>query len=355
LKKPSVGIFAKYVPSEQALCAMCFAHYISMYCYRYVYFFSPEIPDKKSRFYGFSREWDSHIVVTNPMREALKRQLAKNSVFFFFEPETELIKHLHPDCKKIFFLNPYTWLPDYQKFLEQCDSILTMGQTWAAFFQKKIHKKVDFFPFDPMIDCVPRVREKRDKLKLTFPVYGFDPETTEFVHKVVQVLKQVNPNLLTAVINYDKNLTSRDGFDAAADDWRFRKYVYDSDWMIDLNPQAAYGLIPSYASCFHTKTMSYGTSVMHDSYSSLSETNKDFYLSDAPSSLDPAAIVVQDLEKVSRRILDNLQFTDKEYFSRVDDVDRYRNRRILFVRFLNEILGIRTRKSAASLLLLRTR
>jgi hypothetical protein len=242
MKKRIVGIYSSYDASEQTLCAEFLAGYV-VKCYRHVKWFVPKAPKPGDRFYGFSHQWDSEVISCHEKSDLVRKNAASCDTFFFFAPNDELRDALSPKAVTACIVDPRK----PATFEKRCTLVLVPSESWLSWRHSDPSRNVLVWPYDPSMQCIPRNDLDYEKEpRLFFPAFGLNDLQRRFIRRVAEIVKRCQPNVRTVVGYYDARIPPSPGNDSRTHDWRLIRYLQNSDWIIDLNPQPQYGL---FAAC----------------------------------------------------------------------------------------------------------
>jgi hypothetical protein len=356
MQKPFVGFFSNYDASEQTLFTMFLAQYL-LKCYRYVCWFVPEshtVPTSRGK--GFSHQWDRLVIPFHQSSQTWVVPAKKCGVFFFLQPNEALLDVLPKEATKILVLNSVLWSDRWSRFAEKCDLVWSVSRCHVKAFRKKLKKPALFFPYDCMIDCVPRCKTPFfETPSVIFPVFGATVRRVETARSLSRKLKQIDAKIRTSVIGFNPLSPSSAGLDFSVFDWRFRKYLYAADMMVDFNPDPVYTFLPSAAQSYQLRWLGSSVPVYQDLFSQPSDDSEFYDGSSVCPSCSTSATLCSKEEQTARTIYEFLRTPGQSIASEVRLKDLWRDRRIQFVKSIYEILGIRTRTSVHAMLSVRKR
>jgi hypothetical protein len=342
MKKRTVGIYAEYDASEQTLCAVFLARYISN-CYRYAKWIVPQPPKSVKRSFGFSHQWDTEVIPWREGGKKIKSTLKLCDTFFFFEPNREILEMLPENAVTAYVINPRNRNAENQAFAEQCTFQLVTSPIWKKYFKStNLGNHLLVWPFDPAVQCIPK--QDRDDVKsprIVFPAFGLSVEERTFIEEVARQVKSRCPNIQTVVTFYDALVKPVPGIDSRTDDWRLIRYLQNSDWLIDLNPRPCFCLSAAFAGGYGIPWCGYDLAPNTDNLNGARR-----HLLQAPSDYSDCLDVRTArpcLESTVEQIVSRLATPLHGDLERHAGAGFWDHRRAEFFRVTNTVLGIKTR------------
>jgi len=342
MKKRTVGIFARYDASEQTLCAEYLARYITN-CYRYTKWFVPEAPRPGSRFHGFSHQWDSEVVPWQEKRKDILKSLQSCDVFFFFERNEEILDRLPEGTVTAFVMNPHDPRTETLAFAKRCRySLVTGSECHKHVTEKERGGHLTVWPFDSVMQCIPRTNPDFERPSLFFPAFGFSLSERQFVMDVAEIVRLCLPDIQAVVGFYDGNVEPKPGVDSRIHDWRLLRYLQKSDWIIDLNTKPLLCLFPAFAGGYGLPWIGYDIAPNTDG---LNRARRHLIQGTIRKDAENGrgGIVAPDLETTAEQIVTRLRTAFLGDFDRHAGAGVWDNRRAEFLRVTNVILGCKTR------------
>jgi hypothetical protein len=337
MKKRTVGIYAKYEASEQCLCASFFAGYV-VTCYRHVNWFTPNTPKRDDPTAGFSHEWDTGTYPKTKSKYASK--VKECDTMFFFEPDMETLNMLPANAVTSFVLNPYQWDDQAKSFAKRCNNILLLSPEWFDFFSQYPYlRNIFVWPFMPIFpSSIRRRRDEKSPQRLFYPAYGLPIIERQFIRKVSGIVKLCRPDLESVIGFYHNGEQPEPGYDPHTFDWRLQKYLRQSDWIIDLNPQPLFGLFPSFACHYHLRWMGFNIPPHTDSYS---QTCRHVIETKTKNTGCSRAVkAVPDAESTAEQIIRHIETMEKSQSDAYLVPGSWERRCVEFVKVTRSILGL---------------
>ena len=219
--KRTVGIFANYAATEKTLCAMYLAALI-LRRYRYVVWVVPEDTTERSKYAGFSHQWDEEILSIKSKTKDIKERLSQCEICFFFDESEELYSLLPSTTKTAVFLDPYTW--EYSKsrtFAKKCTYALSVSPTISKkIVQQNLLTNELLCPFDPATQLAPKVGlQSGQTASLLYNAYGMSYLERQRLWEISEIVKACCPNSKSVLCYYNaKDGAQRnDGFSKLVD------------------------------------------------------------------------------------------------------------------------------------------
>ena len=340
MKKRTAGIYARYNTSEQTFCAEYLAAYI-VNCYRFAKWFVPVAPNRQSRYYGFSHQWDSTVIQWDAASAEMQPILNECDTFFFFEPNDEIFERLKKTTTACVF-DPRNQRQDYWRFAAKCDWLLLPNQYWLdeySIVQKFPGSQVAVWPYDPYNQCIPKAKTDFElNPRVFFPAFGFPSNDRQFVEEIAAILKIAVPNVQTVIGFYDATSQSRPGYDAGVDDWRLLKYLQNSDWLVDLTTKPTYNLFAAFAGGYGLQWSGFDIPPNADYYNSARR-----HLIQVDCENMTAHRLTPDLESTAEQLVRQFNRRFHDVFDREAGSGTWEQRRAEFLRVTNAVLGIKSR------------
>jgi hypothetical protein len=337
MKKRTVGILANYDASEQCLCALFLARYISK-CYRYALWFTPAKVKQSEIAKGFSHQWDKEILVrTNPR---INTKIKRCDTFFFFEPDRDILKQLPRDSVTAYVINPYAWNTDTYKFARQCTYALLLSPEWMSYFGRHHYlTNALIWPIDPAMQCIPRQNLNADtEPRLFYPAYGLNNAELDFVKRTADLVKLCCPQVKSVVGLYGTKKQAAPGYDTNVYDWRLQKYMQQSDWIIYLNPRPIFSLFPALAGGYGIRWAGFNMSPNTDNYNM---SRRHLIESKTKCVCDKIQWALPDLDDTVMQIVQQIETPLKCTHDPNRTSGAWEQRRAEFLKVTGKILGIK--------------
>lgn len=290
MKKRYIGIYANYDASEQTWTALYLARYISQQ-YRFVKWIADD-SIVSPKYQGFSFHWDSKLTSVKDFKPNPNSEVY--SAVLMFNRNDTLLAKIPNDVITVFIPDCYSFDKDDYIFAKKCKYVFIPCEFWLDQITRRYYAdNYTLWHYYPVTQYASKLPSKDGKLRLFFPVFGLSMKDIHFIEKVIDITKQINPDIHTVLGNYNAILSERQGYDTKVFDWRLHDYIRETDIIIDLNPQLKYGFFPMYAAGHEMQWIAYENPLVNEQ---LASAHRNLLTPPSPD------YTTEDLENVSREL-----------------------------------------------------
>jgi hypothetical protein len=157
---------------------------------------------------------------------------------FFFRQNKELLKSLPKECKKIF-------ISDGSRFkIGTYKSVLCPNKHYFELGKQSDLKRILYLPFA----CdVPIIKSDVTKKRILFPAFGTSGEDLDFIISAAKIIKRLRSDAEVQILRFDNTCVEMS--DSNVHFQRLMAYVSNADFIVDLNKETEFGLMPFLAAC----------------------------------------------------------------------------------------------------------